>query len=114
MNNRLKALRRATGLSMFDFGKRLELSGSTIKTLESGSRTITNSIINKICIEYLVNEDWFRYGIGDVFSQKRHSPIAMLKSQYSLSDTDESFLHAYVSLPDEKRKIFYEIIKLSL
>lgn len=64
MNTRLKELRIESNLSQEEFGKRIGLeSRSHISLLESGTRNITDRIVNDVCREFNINESWLRYGI---------------------------------------------------
>ena len=67
INNRIKEIRKAKGLTGAEFGKKIGVSGSAISMWESGSRGIPESAILSICREFGVNEVWLRTGQGEPF-----------------------------------------------
>lgn len=68
MNKRLKELRTNLKLSQEELGNSIGIkSRAHISSLENGTRTITDRIINDICKTYNVNENWFRTGEGEMF-----------------------------------------------
>ena len=66
VKSRLKDLRNKLGLSQKDFGTMIHLSQDHISSLESGRRNITDRTINDICDKFNVNEEWLRYGKGEM------------------------------------------------
>ena len=68
MNNRLRKIRKERHLSQEEFGKKIGIeSRAHISALENGNRTITDRIINDVCREFSVNEEWLRTGNGDMY-----------------------------------------------
>lgn len=68
LNKRLKELRTNLKLSQEELGNSIGIkSRAHISSLENGTRTITDRIINDICKTYNVNENWFRTGEGEMF-----------------------------------------------
>ena len=68
MNNRLRKIRKERHLSQDEFGKKIGIeSRAHISALENGNRTITDRIINDVCREFSVNEEWLRTGNGDMY-----------------------------------------------
>ena len=74
MNTRFKSIRIEKHLSQEEFGKRIGIeSRSHISALENGNRTITDRIINDVCREFNVNEQWLRTGKGEMFKERSPS-----------------------------------------
>lgn len=74
MNTRFKTIRIEKHLSQEEFGKRIGIeSRSHISALENGNRTITDRIINDVCREFNVNEQWLRTGKGEMFKERSPS-----------------------------------------
>ena len=71
VNTRLKEVRLLYGLSQGDFGKRIGIeSRSHISALEKGRRVITDRVINDVCREFNINEQWLRSGKGEKLTVK--------------------------------------------
>ena len=65
INERLKLLRSSLNLSQEAFGEKIGIrSRAHISALEGGRRALTDRIINDVCREFYVNEEWLRNGIG--------------------------------------------------
>lgn len=67
MNERVKELRAALGLSAEKFGSRIGVTRSAISKMELGVCKISEQSIISICREFNVNEDWLRNGTGEMF-----------------------------------------------
>lgn len=67
MKERIKALRKQLKMTQEDFAKRLGLARNSIANYEIGRREPTNAIINSICREFNVNEEWLLTGKGKMF-----------------------------------------------
>lgn len=66
MNSRLKKIRTSLGLSQKDFVSKIYLSQDHISSLENGRRCITDRTLKDICNQFDINEEWLRYGTGEM------------------------------------------------
>lgn len=69
MNTRIRELRNELKLNQTEFGKRLGVKQTTIAGYETGAKNPMDAIINSICREFDVNEEWLRTGHGDMFKE---------------------------------------------
>lgn len=91
MNDRIRELRKALGLTMEEFGEALGVSKSSISNIENGNRDCTNQMFKSICREFSVNGEWLRNGTGEMFQQlSRGEKIAEFFADV-LKDEDDSF-----------------------
>lgn len=67
VDERLKELRKALGLTQKEFGARMGIKASTIGTYEIGRNHPIDAVVTLICREYSVNETWLRTGEGEMF-----------------------------------------------
>lgn len=72
IGERVSLLRKASGLSQLDFGKRIGASASYVCQLESGKCGLSRMAEKAICAEFEINPVWLRTGDGDM----RSAPIA--------------------------------------
>lgn len=70
MKERLKKLRKALDLTQQEFADRIGISRGNIATYETRDGSPGNSVINLICREFNVSEDWLRYGTGEMFIKR--------------------------------------------
>lgn len=112
MNERVKQLRKALGLSGEKFGARLGLTRMAISNIENNRYNLTEANILSICREFNVNEDWLRTGSGDMFSA-----LSQLSLDDLMADADPidiEIMKAYFTLDKDIRRKAIEHFKKSL
>ena len=98
MNERVKELRKELGLSGEKFGEKIGLKKVAVSQIETGRNNLTEQNIISICREFNVNEDWLRYGTGEMFIElDREDEIAKLTKQL-LAEEDTSFKNRLISV----------------
>ena len=68
MNTRIIELRKILNLSQTEFAKEISLKQGSISDMERGNAPITERTIIAICSKFNVNEEWLRYGTGEMFN----------------------------------------------
>ena len=80
MNERLKKVRKLSGLTQKQFGARLRISESAVSKFESGGVNPSDQTIGLICSEFSISEHWLRTGEGemklDISKQKEIAAFA--------------------------------------
>jgi len=98
MNERLKKLRKTLDLTQQKFGERIGVKGNTIAQYELGRNEPIDAVINLICREFNVNEEWLRSGTGDMFLPvDRNADIAKL-TKMLLDEESDSFKNRFISM----------------
>ena len=69
MNARIKALRKAEGLTLEKFGERIGITASSCSTIESGKSNPSEQNILSICRDFRVRDEWLRSGEGSMYMQ---------------------------------------------
>ncbi len=67
MNERIKELRKNLKLTQEEFAKSISLSRSAYSNIEAGFTKLTDRNLSLICKTFNVNEEWLKYGNGDMF-----------------------------------------------
>lgn len=67
MNERIRELRKALGLTLEQFGKRIGVSRGAISNIENGYRSVTEQMLKSICREFSVDPYWLETGDGEMF-----------------------------------------------
>lgn len=70
MEERIKELRKALGLTQQEFSGRIGVKRNTIAQYESGRNAPIDAVITLICREFNVSETWLRTGEGEMFQPK--------------------------------------------
>lgn len=72
MNQRLRVVRKSLGMSQKDFAREMGLTQTFLSMMEGDKSRITDKNVKLICATYNVNEEWFRDGVGEMFSSTPH------------------------------------------
>lgn len=67
MNDRIRQLRKALGLSQQEFAARIGRKQSAVSYLEKSGSTVTEQNIKAICSQFSASETWLRTGSGGMF-----------------------------------------------
>lgn len=98
MNERLKKLRKALDLTQQKFADKIGVKQNTVAQYEMGRNIPIDSVINLICKEFDVNEEWLRTGKGDMFLPlDRNADIARL-TKLLLNEESDSFKNRFISM----------------
>lgn len=98
-NERLKKIRKETGLTQEEFASSIGISRSPIASAELGKSRLQPLAIRKICELYDVNEKWLQTGEGS------------MRNTYNIPDDElKNLLEAYSKLPESSRKQFINFL----
>ena len=114
MGERVKELRKALGLSGEKFGEKIGLKRNSLSQIETGKNNLSEQNILSICREFNVNEDWLRYGTGEMFKDMTldEEIISFIgEIQWDTSNTfKKRFISAISKLNEEEWNILEKII----
>lgn len=102
MNERFASIRKTLNLTTRKFGEKINITGGAVTNIEKGKRNITNRIINDICREFNVNEEWLRFGTGEIFKEEAFSLDKYAKEKGATS-FDIELIKIYLDMPDDLR-----------
>ena len=104
MHERIRKLRKTLDLTQEKFAERIGIKRNTIATYESGRNEPVDYVVALICREFHVNEEWLRYGTGEMFTKDSEDELKALTEKYSLTSADRVLIEKYVSLNADTRK----------
>ena len=117
MNERIKEVRKALGLTLEKFGKALGVTKQTMSRIENGVNNVTEQMFLSVCRVYNVNEDWLRNGTGEMFNKPSDEVgyyAEFLLEQDSVDEPLRSLIvdmiKAYVDLDDVSKEIFMRYV----
>ncbi len=113
MNNRIKELRKELKYSQDEFGLKINLSRSHVASIENGLKNITDRVINDICREFNVNEEWLRTGAGEMFKKVPEEDEVALYISELLEDNGNNpiftiikeIMHTYSQLDNKSQEV---------
>lgn len=98
MKNRFKELRKQLGLTQAEFAERIGSSQNVVANYEIGRRNPSASVINNICKEFHVNEEWFRTGEGEMFVEIDPEDELMQWAEKNLTSKSDSFRKRFIRM----------------
>lgn len=108
MNERIKALRKALGITQQAFADRLGIRQNTIAKYETGRGNPTTAVVSLICREFSVNETWLRTGAGDMFTTPSSSSLDALAKEYHLSAGACALIRRFLELDEDIQQAFVD------
>lgn len=112
MNNRIKEIRKETGLTQKEFAERLGIKQNTVASYEIGRIGISDVVITSICREFNINEEWIRNGAPPMYKETKRKLETYL-GQISKGDDDfiKDLIEVYMELDPTSKKALKEIAK---
>lgn len=117
MNERIKKIRKTLDLTQQKLADRLGVKRNTVAQWELGINSLTDAVVNSICREFGVDENWLRTGEGEMFikvpeeDQYSKAAASILKENDALGI--EGLKLYYALDPDEKKAVRNYILSLA-
>lgn len=111
INDRIKLIRESKNMSQSAFSKFLGMGHSTLGMIEVGKRNILDRHIKTICSLCNINEEWLRYGKGEMYVETKHDFISSIAKKFNFDKKDMEILTMYSELPPEYRERFRLYLK---
>ena len=73
VNERIKQIRAALGISQREFSKQIFISQNSFCEIEKGVRRVNDRIIQLISTQFNVSRDWIKTGAGEMFRADKSS-----------------------------------------
>lgn len=103
MNERIKQIRAAEGMSQQKFADQLKIARGNIAAYEVGKNAPSDAVIALICKEFSINEEWLRTGQGEMKREKTRNQRVLEFTNDALESMDGSF----------KKKLLMALSKLT-
>lgn len=114
INSRISLVRKQFKLTLSEFGAKLGRAVSTVSEYEKEGKRITDRVIEDICREFYVNEDWLRTGEGEMFRARNTTNEELALQVGKLLKTDDEFTKnlflEYLKLPPEMKTLFEDFV----
>lgn len=110
MNERVKQIRKAYGMTQREFAEALGVTNVAISKIESGQRGLTSQMIRSICREFEVDEQWLLTGEGEATPKfSRRAELARWVGR-ALKDEPESWRYQLLNALETLTQEDYEAI----
>lgn len=115
MNERIKKLRQALGLSQDEFGRRLGVTRGAVTNIELNKVEPKPLFVDLICREFNVSESWLRTGEGEMFQPKsRNEELFEFAAKVSEGDPGSiqaQLLSVMSRLTDEQWEVLAQVAR---
>lgn len=108
---RVKEVRKALGLTLDKFGKKVGVKKQTVSRIENGVNNVTDQMVLSICREFNVNYDFLMNGEGEMFDDLPQTVLDELCAQYDLDDLDRTLVEMYIEMPEQVRDYLKQEIR---
>lgn len=110
MNERMKKLRKALGLTQQEFADKIGIVRGNIATYETGKSKPGDAVVSLICREFNVNDEWLRTGNGEMFKAAPSGALDALADTYRLTHGEYILIEKFVNMKPESRQIIMDYI----
>ncbi len=114
MNEKVKELRKALGLTLEKFGEKLGVGKNAISRIETGKSNLTDQMLKAICNVNWdgrhVNEEWFHDNSKEMFKTDPGNELKALAEKYQMSDMEYAFLKEFFKLDPIRREDFFKTL----
>ena len=114
MNERMKELREALGLSQEALGSRVGVTRGAISRIEGGTNGVTTAMVMSLCREFNVNEEWLRTGSGEMVNERSTDEELAYIVGNAIPTASEYVKNTFIALgkvSEEFSKADWEVVK---
>lgn len=104
IGERIKEVRKSSGLTQADFGKQVKITGASVSMIEKGINNPSDQTITLICSRFHVSEDWLRTGAGEMSARSYESELEKMCAERGLSHADYVAIRNIMEMPREARE----------
>ncbi|SHJ75327.1 helix-turn-helix domain-containing protein [Tepidibacter formicigenes] len=112
VNARIIKIFNTLNIKQVEFANKIGVSQAYISKLfkKNSVKTPSDRIIKLICSEFKVNEEWLRFGKGEMFIENDSTIISKLSTEYNLDSLDKKIIESYLKLGEEQRKVIKDYV----
>lgn len=107
---RVRLLRKELSLTQSDFGKRVDVGKTAISKIEKNENSLTDRMFNSICREFNVNEEWLRYGKGEMFLPIEDGVSLLSNASLPIRDLILDIVTSFNELDDNEKKVICDYV----
>ncbi len=116
IGERITHIRNVLNVKQGEMAKRINIKQGSLSDIERGKvSTVTDRVINDICREYGINEEWLRSGEGTMAKVENIEITDLLANKSDIDDIDKKIIIEYLKLNAKQRKAIKDFIgKISI
>jgi transcriptional regulator with XRE-family HTH domain len=109
IGKRLKILRTELALKQGEFAEKLGISQEALSDFEREFKPMAEKYYRLICLTFGVNEDWLRFGEGEMFNKEAADTVSNLiifdDDGKPLNYEEGKFINTYRRLTDPNKEV---------
>ena len=116
MEERIKELRLALGITQQVFAGKLNPSRSNIANYEAKKNSPSDGMVSLICREFNVNEEWLRTGQGEMFKQltnqeelMKYTALLLKDNKSAIASAIQALIVTYEQLDDSNKDVLEKV-----
>ena len=107
LSERIKAVRKATGLNQKDFGTKIGIGMSAVSLLESGTNNPSDQTLRLICSEFGISRRWLETGEWEMIDPQVSSDIqSITRTMEGQSEAKKRLVRFVVNMPPDLAEAF--------
>ena len=115
MDERIKELRKALGLTQQKFADAIGVRQNTVAQYEMGRNPPNDTVITLICREFNVSEEWLRTGVGEMFKPRSRNE-ELMEFATTVAEGDHGSIQAQLlavmaRLTDEQWEVLAQVAR---
>lgn len=108
---RLKLVRKNSGLTLDKFGARVGVTKAAVSRLENDINSMTEQMFKSVCREFNVSEEWLRTGEGEMLKPASRSEAIARFAGELMKAEDSSFKKQFIEVLAELDESEWETLK---
>lgn len=111
---RFALIRSDIGLKQGDFAKEIKLTQGHVSDIENKRKSVSDRVIEIICLKFGVNREWLKSGIGEMYSSisdNERYAINVGKLQRTDNETLIRWVNRIAETDPERLKQIEELLK---
>ena len=110
-NERIKELRKRSGLSQKGFAEKIGISQRSVSWGEQPGNNVPDSTLKTICMAFGVSEPWLRDGTGPMYIQAPTFSLDDFVKERGATGLELDIVKAYFELDPDTRKMLVQHFK---
>ncbi len=111
MNERLKILRKKLNLTQQEFANKIGSKRNTIAKYETCANTPSTAVVSLICKTFNVNEEWLRFGNGEMFIEEDVISLDDYAKINNLTELEKKLAIGFMNLSPEIREAVFSVLE---
>jgi len=98
IGDRIKQIRKEFLLTQDEFGSRVKVTNAHISKIENNNDCPSDMLIKLITIEFNINEEWLRDGVGEKHKKPPKGARDALNDNIILKQTSDAYIEKYIKI----------------